>query len=248
MRTYLLCAVLTSAGIARAQTADQILKMNDDAHSDFKDLIVEAKLFVQEPGQSATREFAFTTWLKGEDKRLVRFSAPGDIKGMGMLLEGRDTMYAYLPGFQRVRRLGTHVRNQSLMGSDFGYEDMAESTYTGYYTPKLVGTEGNAWVLDLTLAPGKDNEFPRLKMWIDKKIHLATRIEFYDASGKKARTETRENFKKDEGSTGHVSPEKVTIIDHRRNDHKSWTQIVSSKINTGLSDDIFSQRSLVRGQ
>ena len=39
----------------------------------------------------------------------MRFLAPGDVKGMGMLIEGRGTMYAFLPGFNKVRRLGLHV-------------------------------------------------------------------------------------------------------------------------------------------
>ena len=56
---------------------------------------------------------------KGTTKRLVRFLAPGDIKGMGMLVESADTMYALLPAFgNRVRRLGTHQVSQSFMGSD----------------------------------------------------------------------------------------------------------------------------------
>jgi outer membrane lipoprotein-sorting protein len=240
--------LVAASGVARAQTAEEILKKADDTYSNYTDLIIEAKMLIYEPGATTPREFAYTTTMKGVSKRLVRFTAPGDVKGMGMLLEDRDTMYVYLPGFQRVRRMGTHAKNQSFMGSDFGYEDMAETTYSGTWTPKLVGTEGNNWVLDLTINKGKESEFPRQKLWIDKTRFAATKIEFYDATGKLARTETRTDFRFDNGSKGHYSPYEVTIIDHRRNDHRTTMKFISVKADTHVPDDTFSQRALVRGQ
>src|SRR5438477_514166 len=109
--------------------------------------------------------------MLGEDKRLVRFTSPGDAKGMAMLTEGRDTMYVFLPAFNRVRRMGTHLKGQIFMGGDMTYEDMNEATYTGLYELKLVGIEGNAWVFELNLLPKKEVEFSKLKMWVDKGYH-----------------------------------------------------------------------------
>src|SRR5438105_5036688 len=188
MKTHFLLAFLVAAAappIARGgePTAAEILQLTDKAHGDFVDLTTDSKLIVREPGQAAGREYQFLTISRGNEKRLVRFLAPGDVKGMGMLIENRDTMYAFLPGFQRVRRLGTHVKNQSFMGSDASFEDMAEGAFTGFYEPRLVGTEGNEWILELTLLPGKEAEFPKRKVWIDKTIHQITRLEDYDAKG-----------------------------------------------------------------
>src|SRR5438445_378170 len=108
MRRSLLFAASLLPSLARAgePTADEILKMQDKAHGNFVDLTSEAKMIIREPGQTVGREFTFMTISKGNEKRLVRFTSPGDVKGMGMLTESRDTMYAYLPGFNRVRRLG----------------------------------------------------------------------------------------------------------------------------------------------
>ena len=83
--------------------------------NNFTDGEFESKLFIRDPsGQS--REIDFTTYQKVPDKRLVRFSAPGDFKGMGVLVENKDVMYVFLPGFQKVRRVGTHVKNADLHG------------------------------------------------------------------------------------------------------------------------------------
>jgi hypothetical protein len=37
------------------------------------------------------------------------------------------------------------------------------------------------------------------------------------------------------------------VTDHRRNDHKSEIEFVSTKLNQGLKDDFFTQRTLIRG-
>jgi outer membrane lipoprotein-sorting protein len=246
-RTLVLLGLLAvAAGRASAQNAEEIVKKADIAYGNFADMTVSIEMQIFEPGANSGRKFVFSTFLKGP-KRLVRFTSPEDVKGMGMLLEDRETMYVYLPGFQRVRKMNAHTKGQTFMGSDFGYEDMAESTYTGYWTPKLVGTDGNQWLIDLTPAPGKVAEFPRLRVWFDKVRYLATKIEFYDEKNVKARTEIRADFKRDEGPIEHWSPYTITITDHRRNDHHTTMKFLQSKVNTGLPDELFNQRGLMRG-
>jgi outer membrane lipoprotein-sorting protein len=226
-------------------TGPELLLKVDKAMNSFNDAIFESKLRVKQPNGEA-REFVFTTYQKVPDQRLVRFSSPGDVKGMGVLIEDKETMYVYLPGFQRVRRMGTHVKNQTFMGSDFSYEDMSEITYSHVYDAKLAGSEGESWVLELSSKPGYDLEFPRIKMWADKNFLQPTRIEYFDAAGKNLKSQLRLDYKKD--SPEHYNPGKIVVTDHRRNDHTSEIVFTSSKINPGLSKDLFSVRSLVRGQ
>jgi outer membrane lipoprotein-sorting protein len=247
MRSLALVATLTlCAGSAHADpTAAELLVKIDQALNAFNDAVFESKLVMkQDNGQQ--REYVFTTYQKVPHKRLVRFSAPGDVKGMGVLIESEDTMYVYLPGFQRVRRMGTHVKNQSFMGSDFSFEDMAEIAYGNVYNAKLVGSDDKNWILELTAKPGQDLEFPKIKLWADKTMFQPTRLDYFDASGKNLKTQLRLDYSKD--SPKHFQPGKVVIIDHRRNDHQSEIVFTSTKIDGGLSDDLFSVRALVRGQ
>ena len=243
---FLFCSVSARAG---EPTADEILKLQDKAHSNYQDLTSEAKMVIREPGQAAGREFGFTTISKGNEKRIVRFTSPGDVKGMGMLTENRDTMYAYLPGFQRVRRLGTHVKNQGFMGSDATFDDMAEGAFSPVYKPTYAGADEGNWILDLELRPNQSAEFTKRKIWVDKKMHQITRMEDFDAKGVKVRTQTRTNYIKDsDDGGGHYTPGVIKITDHRRNDHNTEIVMSSTKANTGVPEDVFSQRSLVRGQ
>jgi outer membrane lipoprotein-sorting protein len=242
--SFVVLLLSTTAARAADPTGPEILARVDHAQNAFTDAIFESRLFVREPG-GAAREFGFITYQKVPEKRLVRFTAPGDVKGMGVLIENRETMYVYLPGFQKIRRMGTHVKNQTFMGSDFSFEDMSQTTYSPMYEAKLVGQDDKTWQLDMTVKPGIDTEFPKLKMWVDKSCSQPTRIEYYDNAGKKLKTQERTEYYKD--SPEHFQPKHIIITDHRRNEHVSQIDFTGTKINSGLKDDLFTQRSLIRG-
>lgn len=246
MRYLVTLVLLATATAARAATTGPaVLAEVDQAMNSFKDATFESKLRVIEPSGQA-REYSFTTYQKVPDKRLVRFSAPGDVKGMGVLAENKDVMYVFLPGFQKVRRVGTHVRNQTFMGSDFSYEDMSNSRYSPSYEATLLKESPKGWELALTVKKGQEQEFPRLRMWVDKTARQPTKIEFMDSTGKVLKTEEYLDYRPD--GPNHYGPAKVVVTDHRRNDHRSEILFLSVKLNQGLKDDLFSRRSLIRGQ
>lgn len=238
-------ALLWSSGALAQAGGDDLLKKVDQQANNFKDATFHFKMRIKEANDQA-REIEFVSKQKGTQKRIVRFLSPGDIKGMGMLIENADTMYALLPAFNnRVRRMGTHAKNQSFFGSDLAGEDMSAIEFNQTYAAKAGGAEGEQTILELQVKPGKEAEFPRLKMWVDPKLSVATKIEYYDSAGKKLRTQLRQDFKKDEGADHH-SPYKLVFIDHRRNNHVTELLLQSVKVNQGLADDEFSVRALQR--
>jgi outer membrane lipoprotein-sorting protein len=241
MRLVALFALVPSVALADPK-GQEILGKVDKMMNNFSDGVFESKLLVKEG--TGAREYGFTTYQKSSGKRLVRFSSPGDIKGMGVLVENAETMYVFLPGFQRVRRMGTHIKNQTFMGSDFGFEDMSQTVFSPNYDANVVSDDGKAAVLELTAK--KDMEYPKLRMTIDLAMMAPTKIEMMDGSGKKVKTQVREGYKKD-ATRDYYSPGRIVQTDHNRN-HESEIDFVSAKLNTGLSDDLFTQRSLIRGQ
>ena len=243
MKILVTFAMLSFAVPAWAQSGADILGKVDVAMNNFADGTFESKLRVLEPNGSA-REYGFTTYQKAPDKRLVRFTSPGDVKGMGVLVENRDTMYVFLPGFQKVRRVGgSNANNANFMGSDFSSEDMSQTSYGRNYDAKLLSQDDKSWLLELTpRTPSGDTA--KLKMWVDKVANQPTKIEYYDAAGKNFKTQERVDYAL---FNGHYNPAKVIITDHRRNDHKSEIDFLGVKLNSGLKDDLFTQRSLIRG-
>jgi outer membrane lipoprotein-sorting protein len=239
-------ALLLVPALAVADQGADVLKVVDDHLNSFKDGTWETKLLVREPGSGSAREFQFTTYQKVPNKRLVRFSAPGDVKGMGFLVENPETMYAFLPGFQKIRRLGTHIKNQTFMGSDLSFDDMSQTRFGNIYEAKLASQDDKSWTLEMTAKSGLDLEFPKARMVVDKKMNAPTKIDFMDASGKLLKTQERDqyvNLRND-----YWAPNHIVFIDHRRNDHTSELIFTSTKLDTSLTDDLFSQRSLIRGQ
>lgn len=234
------------AAAAPAESPDALLQRVDKQNNSFKDAEFEFKMLVKEPG-GQPRVVRFKTWQKGQ-KRLVRFLEPGDIKGMGVLIESADTMYALLPAFgNKIRRLGTSNANTNFMGSDLSNEDMAAIALAPGFSAKAVGTEGADTVLELSAKPNTPKtDFPRLKVWVNAQNATISKIEYMDAGGKKLRTQTRTDYKQD--SPEHYSPGRMIFVDHRRNNHETELDLVESKLNSGLSDDLFTQRSLSRGQ
>lgn len=226
-----------------SETADSLLARVDGQNNAFKDAFFHFKMRIIE--SSGVREVEFETKQKGNQKRLVRFLAPADVKGMGFLSQSAEEMYALLPAFgNRVRRVATHQMTQSFMGSDLSTSDMNVINIAPLYAPKLTGTEGNFTILELTLRPGKVSEYPRLKMWVDAKNATIGKIEYLDAAGKKLRTAERLNFVED--GPGHFSPGKMIYTDHRRGNHQTELILISSKVNNGYTDEEFTQRALTR--
>lgn len=233
-------APAAAAAPAAGETADQLLKRVDAGAAAFKDAFFQFKMRIKEPG-GQVREVEFTTMQKGQ-KRLVRFLAPADIKGMGFLSESADVMYALLPAFgNRVRRLGTSQMNQNFMGSDLLSSDMNAADMSTLFTPKLAGTEGELTILELTpKAPGLQKQ----KLYVEAKTALVHKVEYLDDSGKKVRTALRTDFQKD--PSGILTPGKMVYTDHRRNNHETELVLVKATFNNGYSDDKFSQRALTR--
>lgn len=249
--TILLCGAPLAPALAQTPEAgqtrspDQLLKFADQRAANFKDAYFHFKMRIKEPS-GQIREVEFETWQKGNQRRLVKFLNPGDIKGMGFLSESADVMYALLPAFgNRVRRLGTHQRNQSFMGSDLSYEDMSAIELSSMYDAKDGGTDGALKVLELSVKSGKQAEFPRMKISVDPSDGTIPRLEYQDAAGKKLRTQVRAEFKEEPALSARY-PHKLIFTDHRRNNHETELVLVDSKFNTGVPDDKFTQRSLSR--
>lgn len=242
---FLVSLVLSAPAWADDISADEFLRRVDRQSNAFRDAIFRFKMQIKE-SSGQVREVEYEVKQKGAQKRILNFLAPGDIKGMGFLVESADTMYALLPAFgNRVRRLGTHQKSASFMGSDLEYEDMSAIELGAKYAPKYAAKEDGRTVLELALRPGQEAEYPRLKLWAAPDSYVIYKIEYYDKEGKKLRTQLRDDFKKDE-SGKYYSPYRIVFIDHRRSNHETDLLLQKVQYDSALGDDKFSVRALQR--
>ena len=87
--------------------------------------IIDAK------GRERVRKIKMVTKLfdNGDtEKKLIRFMAPADVKGTGLLTydykEKDDDLWLYMPAVRKTRRIVSTEKAKNFMGSEFTYSDM----------------------------------------------------------------------------------------------------------------------------
>jgi outer membrane lipoprotein-sorting protein len=222
---------------ANAQDANTILKKMDDVMYSPKDMTGKTKIIlIDKAGKQKTREANIIQ--KGNDKRIFRFTAPASQAGIAVLSLPNDVMYLYLPAFGKERRISSSVKNQNFAGTDFSYDDMESKPYSEKYTPKLIKTEGDVYVLELSPKSPK-SAYSRLIVKVHKTNYYPAYMEYYDKGNKKIKEATYK-FKK---IGNYWNAEEIEMTDLKKN-HKTKMLMSDVKYDTGLTDDEFTVRKL----
>ncbi len=135
------------------------------------------KLINVEP-DGRKKEFVLCSAKKGRDKVAALFLAPASAKGRATLRQG-ENMWLYIPNVGKPVRI---TSLQSVTGGVFNNADILHLDYAEEYSVESVADDAGA---DLLSLKAKTNQvaYDRLKMWVDKKLLLPTKIEAYAASG-----------------------------------------------------------------
>lgn len=223
-------------------TAVQILHKCDDFHFVDKDAYYKIKATLIDKNGSRSYQ-VFEMFQKGLN-RIMRWLAPPDIAGFSVLTRSVDTIYVYEPSLNKVRRIASHARKQTMLGNDFTLDEAASFRLGREYNPKLIGESDNRYILYLTQKEGRDKAWPILRVYVDKKDFHAAKIEYCDGKDKVHKTETRYNVKK---MGGHFIATTMKMVDHDKK-HTTIYNFLEVKFNLGLPDSMFSKRNLVRSQ
>jgi hypothetical protein len=135
------------------------------------------KLINIEPS-GAKREFLLYTLKKGHDKIASLFLSPASEKGRATLRLG-DNMWLYIPNVGKPIRIASL---QSVVGGVFNNADIMRLDYNVEYNVLGLEQKPDAYLLDLKAKTGTV-AYDRLKMWVDKKSLVPTKIECYAATG-----------------------------------------------------------------
>lgn len=187
------------------------------------------------------------SWSVGNERSFIKFLSPARDKGTKMLKTGKVVKIFY-PSAERIVRLSGHLLRQSMMGSDFSYEDMTERSkkLREEYKAEIKGEETfkdtPCYLLVLTSKVPKQTYFTR-KTWIDKKRFIALKEELYAKSGKLLKVTTLEKW---ESIGKRYYPVEIIMEDKLRKN--SQTRMVISKIefDIDIPDSMFSERQLMK--
>ena len=129
---------------------------------------------------------------KGDVSTLIRFTAPADIDGTGLLTldaaDGDTSQWIYLPAMQRVRRVDSSRQGGRFVNSDFYFEDLKDRKPVAD-THRITGREkvGDTVCEVLESVPVQADNSVYLKRlgWIDPVSLLPLRLDFFERQADK---------------------------------------------------------------
>jgi outer membrane lipoprotein-sorting protein len=243
-KNWLLLAALCLAVALPAADAAAVLKIMEENTMGAKapqDMEADMVMTIQNGNNVRVREIH--AWTRNsadqDDVRTMKFLSPADVKDVGFLVLGEDSMYIYLPEFHRTRRIASSSKKDPFMGSDFSYEDMGTSAYSKDYNPKLLKESDSEWQLELLRQPGADKPYARIVLHVNKANTMPTRMELYDAAGNLAKV--AEQVSQPIGKYWVMARIKMS---NAKKGTATVMEMKNIKVDQDLKDEIFSERFL----
>lgn len=229
------------AGPGKAGNLDNIMAKVDDNLTKVKDQTYTAQIDVIRDNKTI-KTLKFTAKLKGLTAKIVKFTAPGDVKGLTVLTTDNGHMYVYLPSYKRVRRIAAHVRNQGLMGTDISADDMGVAALSVDWIPHMVSEDKEKWLLDLTPKPGNETTYKKVRATILKQYTGVSKLEYFNDKDKIVKTQVRENWK----TFGPITIPTLFTVSDLLTGSTTKMQFFDCQVNSGIPDSAFTKRAILR--
>ncbi|MDY6854894.1 MAG: outer membrane lipoprotein-sorting protein [Thermodesulfobacteriota bacterium] len=225
------------SGNAILQEIDEITNAPLDEMSDMRIILLDKK--------GNRKERLLKTWAKYfKDKdswRIIKFLSPTDVRGVGFLVLAEDKMYLYLPAFHRIRRIASHSKKESFMGSDLSFSDMETKRLCEDYEARLLKEDSDNYFLELIRRPGSEKPYFRIKMTVEKSSNVPIYMESFDEGN---------NLWKVWKMTPYKSGKYYTVsrmeVEEKKKEHVTIVERENIQFDQGLEDKIFTQRFLKR--
>ncbi|MBN1621296.1 MAG: outer membrane lipoprotein-sorting protein [Endomicrobiales bacterium] len=186
-------------------------------------------------------------------KKLVRFLAPADVKGTGLLTydyeKKDDDIWLYLPALRKVRRIVSSEKAKSFMGSEFSYADMTPPILDDF-TYKMLEAQTvrdiPCYVVE-TKAKDDDiadeNGFLRKISYIGKQDFVIRKAVYYDQDNELLKELNMLEVKEMDKKNGKYHPMHITM-ENKQNGRKSVLKTEKVILNNDIKDDFFTVRYL----
>jgi outer membrane lipoprotein-sorting protein len=222
----------------------------------FKTARTEARMVIHVDQE--VREKTLVSYDRGQDAGYAEFLSPARDKGV-KYLKIQDNMWMYLPSVDKIIKISGAMLRQSMMGSDFSYEDALESTkllekYTATLISeevipltfrqgeKTVTRERLCYVVDLT-AKVKEVTYFRRVVYVDKELFVPAREDLFAMSGKKLKEMTMGDIKR---IGGRYYPMYMTMSNLLRQNSKTEMFITRIDFDLIVNPTIFTQGNLTK--
>lgn len=208
-------------------------------------------ILVDRRGEETRRELELFALEVSEDEErwLVYFQSPRDIRGTGLLTysfrEGDTEQWLYLPALRRTKRISASGRSSPFLGSEFAYEDLAP-TYPGQYRHTYVGEESlngvDAFVVD-RYPTYEGTGYSRQRLWIDRDEYRLLRVDSWDLRDRPLKSLTLGGYER--YLDGLWRPSAAEMVNLRTED-RTRLRWFDYRFRTGLTESDFNRAALGR--
>jgi outer membrane lipoprotein-sorting protein len=183
---FFLCCVSPATGQGAGMGAEEIVRRLE-ANQVTNTARCDARFSVTNRFGVTASEF--TSWSRKGGDTLVEI-ASGPDRGQKILRQGAN-IYLFYPDAEEVIWLKGSALKDSIMGSDFSYEDLTnDKTLADRFDSVLVGTEKidgiDCYRLMLT-AKSRAEAYAKEELWVDAALFVTRRALLYSAAGKPIR-------------------------------------------------------------
>lgn len=239
------------------QLLDEVKQLNDTTRA-WSDLTRRMKIVIYDRrGGERNRDLVMRTRRgdDGDDKTLVVFQEPAEIRGTALLQfdhQDRDAeQWLYLPELGRVRAISASSKDESFMGTDFSYRDLELLTDVTEWTEeearsKLDGAEeidGVATDVIEIVPVAKDVGYSRIVVALARTDQTIRRMRFY---GDGADPEKVLELEKIETIDGIPTARSLVMRQPSEGTHTT-VDVSDVKYNQKLDEKYFTKRALERG-
>ena len=231
----MISAVLLSAIPMFGITADEIIRKLEENRSGS---IESVSSFIVN-----NNEKKMHAYQDANGDMLVEFTNPEE-KGR-KILRLNNEIYLYYPKAEEVVHLQGEALKDSVLGSDFSYEDLTGGKsildkYDASLGENEVIDNNDCYVITLS-AKKKNVVYPKEVFWIDMKVFNYRKGEFYAKSGKLVKRMTVSAFMNVSGKT---VPSYMEMSDVLKTGSKTVYKLVSMKTGIKIDDKIFQLEEL----
>ena len=224
-------------GIARAQDGAALLEKMDKVMFSSEDKQGNVTMILtNKRDKEKVREAVMMQ--KGTEKRLYRYTAPESQAGIATLSLPGGVMWMYMPALGKPRKISILATTGAFNNTDFSYEDMATTPYTERYTPTLLETKSDAYILEL-VPKDENSQYSKIIVTLDKEQYYPELMEYYDQRGEKFK-EAEYEYEKI-GKYWNAS--KVVMTDLQK-EHSTTILLDDVKFDQGIPDEVFTVESL----
>ncbi len=247
----MLLAIIGLSGIAQAQDASTIMeKAHLASYYAADDGKAKVHMEIINPdGGKRIREF---TILRkdvsegGDQWFFIYFRKPNDVRDMTFLVnkhpKSDDDRWLFIPSIKMVKRIAASDARSAFVGSDYTYEDIS-GRHPGEDNAEMIGEDTfhgrKVWIIKNT-PKSSMKDYVWRKTWVDLSTYLVLQESYYDEDDKEVCRFVNDEIKQVDGFWVGIAG----TMENLELNHKTTVRFSDVKLNIGIPDKVFTERSL----